>query len=229
MTDATSFIRAIIANPADDHVRMIYADWCDENGQEERAAFIRSMIDYHRRPKPCHGHGSFKEHNGTPRLTPAMARRMRLWPWDNMKISTLNYRVSDRAFVLSGAWTHMEGADDLHAVRPRRALVVRGMVDELHLTTDDFLISVRSLFCEHPIRRIALTDQHPTGPIEGGPEMGGWFYSRRDLGNEVWYLLHPTLQGAFTKAQPSPELAESCLSDQLVEFGRKLAHPDLFD
>src|SRR5262249_53223602 len=34
-------IRAVIANPDDDGPRLIYADWLDENGQQERADFIR--------------------------------------------------------------------------------------------------------------------------------------------------------------------------------------------
>jgi uncharacterized protein (TIGR02996 family) len=32
---------AVIANPDDDLPRLVYADWCDENGQPERAEFIR--------------------------------------------------------------------------------------------------------------------------------------------------------------------------------------------
>jgi uncharacterized protein (TIGR02996 family) len=36
-----AFIRAVIANPADDAPRLIYADWLEENGRPERAEFIR--------------------------------------------------------------------------------------------------------------------------------------------------------------------------------------------
>lgn len=39
-TDA-DFLRAILAVPDDDAPRLIYADWLDENGQPERAEFIR--------------------------------------------------------------------------------------------------------------------------------------------------------------------------------------------
>lgn len=38
--DATAFLRAICANPADDLPRLIYADFLDEHGQPERAEFI---------------------------------------------------------------------------------------------------------------------------------------------------------------------------------------------
>ena len=35
------FVRAICANPDEDTVRLVYADWLDENGDPDRAAFIR--------------------------------------------------------------------------------------------------------------------------------------------------------------------------------------------
>ena len=38
------FLRAICENPDDDAPRLIYADWLDENGDSERAEFIRLQI-----------------------------------------------------------------------------------------------------------------------------------------------------------------------------------------
>jgi|SRR5579883_11412 len=40
------FLRAICANPEDDAVRLVYADWLDENGDPDRAAFIRISIEW---------------------------------------------------------------------------------------------------------------------------------------------------------------------------------------
>jgi uncharacterized protein (TIGR02996 family) len=42
------FLRAICANPADDTVRLAFADWLDENGDPERAEFIRCQIEAER-------------------------------------------------------------------------------------------------------------------------------------------------------------------------------------
>lgn len=39
------FLRAICADPADDTVRLAYADWLDENGDPTRAEFIRVQIE----------------------------------------------------------------------------------------------------------------------------------------------------------------------------------------
>ncbi len=40
----TGFLAAILANPADDVPRLVYADWLDEQGQADRGEFIRLQI-----------------------------------------------------------------------------------------------------------------------------------------------------------------------------------------
>ncbi len=35
------FLTAILADPDDDVTRSVYADWCEENGDQARAKFIR--------------------------------------------------------------------------------------------------------------------------------------------------------------------------------------------
>jgi uncharacterized protein (TIGR02996 family) len=42
MTDRDALTRAILADPADDTPRLVYADWLEENGRPEEAEFIRS-------------------------------------------------------------------------------------------------------------------------------------------------------------------------------------------
>ncbi len=44
-TDREALLAAIWAAPHDDLPRLVYADWLDENGQPERAEFIRLQID----------------------------------------------------------------------------------------------------------------------------------------------------------------------------------------
>lgn len=45
------FLRAICAEPEDDTVRLVYADWLDENGDPERAEFIRLQIAEQHEPR----------------------------------------------------------------------------------------------------------------------------------------------------------------------------------
>ena len=43
MTDGAALLRAVIAQPAEDTPRLVYADWLDENGDPDRAAFVRGQ------------------------------------------------------------------------------------------------------------------------------------------------------------------------------------------
>src|SRR5437868_6707171 len=44
MPTEEAFVQAIIADPDDDAPRLIYADWLDEQGESERAEFIRVQV-----------------------------------------------------------------------------------------------------------------------------------------------------------------------------------------
>ena len=43
--DAEALLRAILAAPDDDAPRLVYADWLDEHGDPDRAAFIRAQVE----------------------------------------------------------------------------------------------------------------------------------------------------------------------------------------
>jgi uncharacterized protein (TIGR02996 family) len=45
MTDQEALLAAILAEPDEDTPRLAYADWLDENGQPDRAAFVRAQIE----------------------------------------------------------------------------------------------------------------------------------------------------------------------------------------
>jgi uncharacterized protein (TIGR02996 family) len=45
MTDREALLRAVCENPDDDTPRLAFADWCDENGEDDRAEFIRLQIE----------------------------------------------------------------------------------------------------------------------------------------------------------------------------------------
>jgi uncharacterized protein (TIGR02996 family) len=64
MTDDPTLLAAVLANPADDAPRLVYADWLDEHGQPDRAAFLRLDCQLSRHPL------------ADPR-TPAVATRVR--------------------------------------------------------------------------------------------------------------------------------------------------------
>src|SRR5271155_2098705 len=42
--DGDALRQTILAQPDDDLARLVYADWLDENGQPDRAAFVRAQV-----------------------------------------------------------------------------------------------------------------------------------------------------------------------------------------
>lgn len=53
MTDTeqgAALLRGILDHPADDLPRLVYADWLDENGQAERAEFVRVQVELAKLP-----------------------------------------------------------------------------------------------------------------------------------------------------------------------------------
>jgi uncharacterized protein (TIGR02996 family) len=48
MTDGNALYRAILANPDDDAPRLVRADWLDEQGDPDRAAFVRYQCEWAR-------------------------------------------------------------------------------------------------------------------------------------------------------------------------------------
>src|SRR5687767_10482221 len=48
--EKTALLRAICEDPADDTVRLVYADFLEENGEAERAEFVRLQIWQHQNP-----------------------------------------------------------------------------------------------------------------------------------------------------------------------------------
>jgi uncharacterized protein (TIGR02996 family) len=57
-SDGEALLRAVCENPRDDTPRLIYADWLDEHGQPERAAFIRFECEF---PQWDHTHPRYEE------------------------------------------------------------------------------------------------------------------------------------------------------------------------
>ena len=69
MSDGDALLRAILHNPDDDAPRYVYADWLDENGEPERAEFIRVQLQLARLPA---------NHPDRPRLARTERRLLRI-------------------------------------------------------------------------------------------------------------------------------------------------------
>src|SRR5688572_11118603 len=60
-----ALLRAIVANPADDLPRLVYADWLDEHGDPARAEFVRVQCGLARTDEadPRYRHLEDREHD----------------------------------------------------------------------------------------------------------------------------------------------------------------------
>src|SRR5687767_10981812 len=72
----SALLAAVCAAPDDDLPRLVYADWCDENGQPERAEFIRTEIEM---AKMMPDKDTAPNDRDQPRYKPLRERANELW------------------------------------------------------------------------------------------------------------------------------------------------------
>lgn len=157
MTDAPPLVipaylvAAMRANPADDGLRLQVADFFDENGQPERAEFVRlqielvremaAMYEYDRKSQPFNLYRQAEQNNRRARIPGLLAREKKLFDAAAGPITdptfTSPYLKFDRGFVSkvecpAAAWLH--AGDAIYAREP---------VTEVTLTTWPALYTYR--------------------------------------------------------------------------------------
>jgi uncharacterized protein (TIGR02996 family) len=157
MTTATThagFLTDIIAYPQDDDIRLIYADWLEENGQSERAEFVRVQIKLAKMP------------SGAVVGRDALRRRER----ELLSPDPLGYPTK-------APWAWMGGA---HCIVPDGAMWMdhvafrRGFVAEVHCTLADWIGGECPVCDGHGKHRLPygiLSD--PCGTCHGSGRIGG--------------------------------------------------------
>ena len=120
------FLNAICADPEDDTVRLVFADWLDENGAADRAEFIRLQIERAR----LRARGTDSEELANRDIE---FRRTRgdVWRQELPRLSGVNWHRFWRGFV-SGAdvieWRfYRDAADTLFAATPVQFLHMSGL------------------------------------------------------------------------------------------------------
>ena len=116
-----ALLGAVIAAPADDTPRLVFADWFEENGQPERAEFIRVQVERARLPAGDVRHGEL-----LARELRLLARGGRAWAAGIPTLEVVRFR---RGFVESvGAFADVlaDNAEELFRKHPIRELRVTG-------------------------------------------------------------------------------------------------------
>lgn len=175
--DLHPLLRAVIAEPEDDTVRLAYADWLDESGVEWWAQFIRVHCST----------ASDRE-----------KRRAEVDIWEDTR-AVLDAR---KAFLPDESWSWFYAPAE-PAPHRRAAIVSRGFISEVRCTCADLLDHADAL-CRHPVEKVVLTDKEPWSL---GHDCWGWAANNhmadrwRDalptsLAHRMPKLSHPTREAA---------------------------------
>lgn len=162
MTDGADLLAAILANPEDDNVRLVYADFLQEHGDAARAEFIRVQCAIARMPGEDQCPKCYADHFGrahangpcrcAPNLKALRRREYELWQGD----------------LPTGSW-NLPGPDKVGKwgwyATPRRntqtclplAILERGFVCEVRLSAAAWLTHADAILAAHPVRRVKLT------------------------------------------------------------------------
>lgn len=146
--DWPAFVSAILANPDDDTVRLVAADFLEENGDPDRAAFIRIQCALAR--LEADGQGQSREADDLRKK-----ERMFLGPLSHTRLfwaaeacpELVTMTLPDRR-VAPLALPQVQGAEQL--------IWRRGFVDEVRCAAADWLkhgVAVRS---RQPVREVTL-------------------------------------------------------------------------
>lgn len=86
------FLRAICADPEDDTVRLAYADWLDENGDPDRAEFIRASI-------ACHRAFNHPKNPGCRRAKELLKHNSGRWRSEVPRLEGIDWAGFERGFI----------------------------------------------------------------------------------------------------------------------------------
>jgi uncharacterized protein (TIGR02996 family) len=213
----TSLLRAIVSDPDDDAVRLIYADWLDEHGVPERAEFIRMQIELARttRDTPARRKQAF-------RVRELLDQRGKNW------LGVLRKHVHDwhyhRGFLdkigVSGN-TLKNHAGRLFTSAPLRRLRVTGLGGNVaplgHIPKRNTLTSLD--LCCNRLSSAALEKLPSLAGLRGLRTVGLMFNRIDDAGARLLGE-HPFFQGLSLircGANPIREAARQALQERLGE------------
>jgi len=171
MTDGAALLKAILANRDDDTPRLVYADWLQENGQGERAEFIRVGCDAAR--AKC-GHSLCDPVSECAGCQLRIRERGLLYAPEIDGVPCNGYRWSEPLHELGiqvGSWDY------------RPETFWRGFLACLEMTADHWIAHCDAILAQHPIQRVKLT----TVPIVRVRRAASGLYEFRIEGRERWH------------------------------------------
>jgi uncharacterized protein (TIGR02996 family) len=168
MSDAAAFLRAIIAEPADDLPRLVYADWLDEHGEPERAEFIRVQCAI---PNTDPAELIYHVRKGQMVDDGRGGQAVALEDVTEPKLDHLRRRADVLQRGYSGHWRNYRKDGKAQRLYPTFANFRRGFVSEIILPWRDWREDAAALLATFPIRRVNRP-RECMACSEGGPAHG---------------------------------------------------------
>lgn len=127
MNDRERFLRVIEAEPDDDAVRLVFADWLEENGDADRARFIRLQCEHHRLKEDAAPRGTATRRRELERKINALLKRHRE-AWTAGLPAWTQKEAFQRGFLEIWQMTGKQFLDDagrIRAIAPLDTLFLR--------------------------------------------------------------------------------------------------------
>ena len=218
-TEQDALLAAILAHPAEDTPRLMYADWLDEHGEHARAEFIRVQCGLARYPA-----GESARHHPvclgprSPRCRWCDLRRRERELWD----AHAREWFSDGRHGLSVAITDAGGAVSpgriaVGSLKGDPLIVRRGWPDEARAPLAVLERVLPDLCGRHPVTLAVATDREPDGEATTAPLSHWW---RTDRGDD-WQdtpLFHWWRTDRGDDWQDTPEYLPGNLFDMLPGY-----------
>lgn len=221
MTEHDELIRCVCLAPDDDLPRLIYADWCDEQGETERAEFIRVQVEkvqvYQGRPKGIMS-PYVDTHSWKVRFEDLQQRERELldqhgydWFLDFIRDSGI---PSAAVGLDRNVWKLRQVPKGLGWCEFRR-----GFVERVTCTATQWLTHGPAIVRQRPIMRVVLSDLEPSLTYAGGRYI--WYLGPLADGPDRvplrWYS--PSVQATFD----TPQAAKNALGESALLWARQEA------
>jgi uncharacterized protein (TIGR02996 family) len=220
VTDRESLLATILREPDEDMPRLAFADWLDENGEPERAEFIRVQCRLARMPaapRPL----AVKKQRAAVRVFPTLRERHRAnlearervllvdfpaAPYWGLPASLTQTHPHREPLSSGGAGIRCFGRH----VRGVECHYRRGFAERVVCEAADWTEHGPAILREHPVREVELTTHDEPG-------MGMWRPARRGPVNEGWiserwpgvtFKLVLSIQGDFLNLWDEPAPAQ---------------------
>lgn len=169
MSQGNELLRAILMNPKCDTTRLVYADWLQDNGDPDRAEFIRIQVGFSQglykgkplteMPDKVVNHLASTEYKFVERmandwflLKELSGRKHNIYQKQFFIEDFFRPRISLRAPRLP-RWSSRDGDIKL--------MITNGFVTEISLPLNSFLTNANALFQSQPIENVKIIDVEP--------------------------------------------------------------------